>query len=39
VELPFGKQPTTTKWVFKIKCQANGALDKYKARLDACGFE
>ncbi len=22
-----------------MKCQANGALDKYKARLDACGFE
>ncbi len=34
-----GKQPITTKWVFKIKCQVSGALDKFKARLVAHGFE
>ncbi len=39
MELPLGKQPITTKWVFKIKCQANGALDKFKMRLVARGFE
>jgi len=39
VELPLGKQPITTKWVFRIKCQANGALDKFKARVVACGLE
>lgn len=39
MELPIGKQPITTKWVFKIKCQTNGALNKFKARLVARGFE
>ena len=26
------------QWVFKLKCKADGSIDKYQARLIACGF-
>lgn len=38
-DLPDGKRPLTTKWVFKKKLLPNGELDKHKARLVARGFQ
>jgi len=32
-------KPITTKWVFRPKCDINGKIVKYKARLVARGFE
>lgn len=37
-ELPPNKVPIGCKWVYKVKCKADGTLDKYKARLVAKGF-
>jgi hypothetical protein len=31
VQLPLGKKPITSKWVYKIKNGINGKLEKYKA--------
>jgi len=39
VELPFGKKPIITKWIYKVKNDSNGKPSKYKARLMAKGFE
>nr|GFB99815.1 hypothetical protein [Tanacetum cinerariifolium] len=36
--LPPGKVSIGHKWVYRIKCKADGTLDKYKARLIAKGF-
>ncbi|GJW05123.1 retrovirus-related pol polyprotein from transposon TNT 1-94 [Tanacetum coccineum] len=36
--LPPGKIPIGHKWVYRIKCKADGTLDKYKERLVAKGF-
>lgn len=36
--LPPGRKPVTCKWVFKIKYNSDGTIDKYKARLVARGF-
>ena len=38
VELPEGKKTVGCKWVFTIKCKADGSIDRYKARLVAKGF-
>ncbi|GKA43886.1 reverse transcriptase, RNA-dependent DNA polymerase [Tanacetum coccineum] len=36
-ELPPNKIPISCKWVFRIKCKANGTIDRYKVRLVAKG--
>ena len=38
VERPAKTNVMSCKWVFKIKKNAAGKIDKYKARLVACGF-
>lgn len=38
VELPIGKQAIPSKWVFKLKRQITGQIDKYRSRLVALGF-
>ena len=38
VELPEGKKTVGRKWVFTIKCKADGSVERYKARLVAKGF-
>ena len=38
VELPNGRKPIGSKWVFKKKLNAAGKVEKYKARLVAKGY-
>eukprot|EP00253_Pinus_taeda_P027007 PITA_27007 len=38
VELPAGRKPIGSKWVFKKKTNAEGKGEKYKARLGAKGY-
>jgi hypothetical protein len=39
VDLPLGKKPITTKWVYKVKIHVDGTTKKFKARLMARGFQ
>jgi hypothetical protein len=38
VELPTGRNPIGNKWVFKKKLNAEGKVEKYKARLVEKGY-
>jgi hypothetical protein len=38
VELPRGHRAIGLKWVYKVKCDENGGIVKYKARLIAKGY-
>lgn len=38
VNLPEGQKPVKTKWVFKLKRDCAGKINRYKARLVAKGF-
>ncbi|CAI7762456.1 unnamed protein product [Closterium sp. NIES-54] len=39
VELPEGRRPISSKWVFKMKSGADGALERFNSRLVAKGFQ
>ena len=38
VELPDGRKPVGSRWVFKVKRNEHGEVERYKARLVAQGF-
>ncbi|MCO5610692.1 hypothetical protein L7F22_064933 [Adiantum nelumboides] len=38
VDLPTGKKPIGTKWVFKVKKKQDGTVDRYKSRLVEKGY-
>ncbi|CAM8990642.1 unnamed protein product [Rhodiola kirilowii] len=37
-DLPSGKNPVSSKWVYRIKRKSDGSIERYKARLVARGF-
>ncbi|CAI7846509.1 unnamed protein product [Closterium sp. NIES-54] len=39
VELPEGRKAITSKWLFKIKYDANSNIERYKSRLVAKGYQ
>ncbi|CAI5967065.1 unnamed protein product [Closterium sp. NIES-64] len=39
VELPEGRTAITSKWLFKIKSDADGKIERYKSRLVAKGYQ
>ena len=38
VPRPEGKSVVTSKWIYKIKHDADGSIEKYKSRFMAHGF-
>lgn len=38
VDLPDNRKPIDNKWIFKKKFQADGIMEKYKARLITKGY-
>ena len=38
VELPSGREPIGSKWVFKVKHSSDGKVERFKARLVAKGY-
>ena len=38
MELPTGRNPIGNKWVFKKKLNAEGKVEKYKARISSKGL-
>jgi hypothetical protein len=38
VEIPKGAKTVGYKWVYKIKCDSRGNIEKYNARLVAKGY-
>ncbi|MED6187442.1 hypothetical protein PIB30_116573 [Stylosanthes scabra] len=38
VPLPHGKHTIGCRWVYKVKCKADGSVERYKARLVAKGY-
>ena len=38
IDLPKEKKTMGCKWVFTIKCNPDGSIERYKARLVAKGF-
>ncbi|CAI7798430.1 unnamed protein product [Closterium sp. NIES-54] len=39
VELPEGRKAITSKWLFKIKSDADGKMERYKSRLVVKGYQ
>ncbi|CAI7814566.1 unnamed protein product [Closterium sp. NIES-54] len=39
VEMPEGRKAITSKWLFKIKSDADGKIERYKSRLVAKGYQ
>ncbi|CAI7786519.1 unnamed protein product [Closterium sp. NIES-54] len=39
VELPEGRKAITSKWLFKIKSDTDGKIERYKSRLVAKGYQ
>ena len=37
--LPTRKKAITCKWVYKVKMNSDGSIERYKVRLVACGFD